>query len=279
MRVRLRACGLGGQTASFQPDTQLHDSVTFAKHFPQIVDAAPGMHTRAAPCLPAHDRYTPLPFCPWASLERVGQIRQGDVSILAGGGLHTSLTALTVLLASPGPPAFDQHHLQQQHGAGLQLPLLPPGAWQTAEAAAQAGIWQPLLALSALQEVVLGAVHASQQAAFTCSINLHERQHTADNGTSRHSSSSSLACRSSGAGCRFNLHEGAGVSAYICPTESWAELAGVQVRCQRRSNLGHDGKEAARGRSGTLSACLNLLRQPAQRAHPAYTKTQQADSS
>lgn len=143
---------------------------------------------------------------------------QGDAARLAAGGLP-SLTALTVLLLAASSSPFDQQ--QPQHGAG-QAPLPPPpGAWQSAEAAAQAGLWQPLLALPGLQEVVLGAVHASQHVAFTCSISEHKHQ-----GAAR-----VRVCSPCGgvAGRRFHLEDGAAVSAHICPTESWAELANVQV--------------------------------------------------
>jgi hypothetical protein len=118
-----------------------------------------------------------------------------------------------------------------------------------AAAAARSGggshcLWSPLLGLPALQELLLGSAHRSQQLNFTGSLveNLRGQEDSgrssAAAGVSTGSSSSSNAGVGGGSGssssrgrCLGGWGEEAGqaVSAYLCPTGTWSDLAQIQV--------------------------------------------------
>jgi hypothetical protein len=93
----------------------------------------------------------------------------------------------------------------------------------------------PLLGLPALQELVLGSAHRSQQLNFTGSLakNLQGQESFGRRSTTvgPTGSSSSSNSSSAGVGSRGRWYEEAGqaVSAYLCPTGTWSDLAQIQV--------------------------------------------------
>lgn len=193
------------------------------------------------------------------SLERIGSIDRPAVA-----SLHSlsSLTALTIITAAdaleaPDPPDTNHNNNQQQaqpqaqhagDGAAADDAVAAANPAAAAAGGVSQGLWLPLLELPALQELVLGSAHCSQQLSLTGRVTdslagfrgMREQADPADNrggtGPLPHSrsmlasagSSSGYSSGSGGGSWHPEMEEG--VSAYVCPTGAWSELANVQVR-------------------------------------------------
>lgn len=85
--------------------------------------------------------------------------------------------------------------------------------------------------LSALRELVLGVATAANRISLTGSITqqLQWLQPGVSSAEPEVSGSSSGWCSQGVSGRRFLVQEGAAVSAYACPTESWSDLSSIQV--------------------------------------------------
>lgn len=209
------------------------------------------------------------------SLERVSGITKPAVASLLSLKQLTALTIITAadadvaaLTAAAMPAAammdLQAAMLQQQQqpvpvadnggnnmgAAALPQPQHAPATAAAAAAAAdEAGrsLYLPLLQLPALQELVLGSAHRSQQLNFTGSITDSLRSNSSsqqpDSNTSaglqvaggqQHAgawrASGSDGGRVGGSNCgRWYQQVGEGVSAFVCPAGSWSDLSTVKV--------------------------------------------------
>lgn len=204
------------------------------------------------------------------SLERIGSIDRPAVASFHSLSRLTALTIITAADAFEAPDPPDTNHninnnnqqqaqAQAQHavdGAAADdagAAVAPAVVAGPRASAAQAGgvshgLWLPLLELPALQELVLGSAHSSQQLSLTGSVTeslagFRGLKAHADPAYNRGGTGAPFHSRSmlSAAGFSSGYSSGSGggswhpevegsVSAYVCPTGAWSELANVQVR-------------------------------------------------